>query len=785
MEKTMKILGVICMPIFFLGMVVSANSPGEFEDLSPVPFTDVEITDPFWSNYLNLAEKGILPANIGFCEKTGRLSNFDKAAGKMEGKFEGTFFNDSDVSKMIEGASYIYARTKNPELGKKLDEMVERMVSAQQPDGYLVTYFILEKPKEKWANLKAMHELYCAGHFIEAAIAYFQATGKRNMLDAACRFADLIDSIFGPDKRHGTSGHEEIELALVKLYKTTGEKRYLKLAEFFVDQRGQKGQREIWGEYFQDHKPVEEQNEAVGHAVRAAYLYSAMTDLLPFINKSEYKEAVNSLWENVVEKKMYITGGIGARHEGESFGKDYELPNESAYSESCAAIGNAFWNHRLALLYGDAKYADILERTIYNGILCTVSLDGRKFFYVNPLASRGNHHRQEWYGCACCPPNILRFISKIGEYVYAQNDKEIFVNLYIAGKTKIRLKDQEIVLSQETKYPWDGKIKISIDAKNPVSFTLRLRTPSWCKNWKATLNKTDLKNPKIEKGYLTISRKWENSDKIDLDLDMPVQRIQSHFKVKSNQGKVALQRGPIVYCIESNDHSENVYSLSLPREADLKTEFRPDISNGVMVIKGKGQMLESETDPEGLYFPVKSKIKDVDITAIPYFAWDNRESGEMIVWIPEYLHLTQTSVMGNAQLKASFCHPNDTVFAICDGIEPKNSSDTSIPRFTWWDHKGTAEWIQYEFKNTRKISTSEIYWFDDEQIGGGCRIPVSYRILYKQGENWKPVPNLEKIIPEKDRYQKIVFPSLETKGIKIEMNLQSGYSGGILEWKVY
>ncbi|MBN1900437.1 glycoside hydrolase family 127 protein [Candidatus Sumerlaeota bacterium] len=773
------------MALFFLNMVASAISQEKFENLSPVPFTDVEIKGSLLSFYLKIAEKGVLPANIEHCEKTGRLSNFDKASGKIKGKFEGTFFNDSDVHKVIEGASYIYALTKNPQLGEKLDKMVESIIAAQQSNGYLNTYFTLEKPDEKWTNLRDMHELYCSGHFIEAAIAHFQATGKRNMLDAACRLADHIDSIFGPNKRHGTCGHEEIELALVKLYKTTGEKRYLKLAEFFVEQRGRADQREIWGEYFQDHEPAEEQNEAVGHAVRAAYLYCAMTDLIPLTNRPGYISAVNNLWENVTKKKMYITGGIGARHEGEAFGDDYELPNESAYSESCAAIGNALWNHRLALLYGDAKYADTMEQIIYNGILCAVSMEGGKFFYVNPLASRGNHHRLEWYGCACCPTNILRFIPQIGEYVYARNEKEIFVNLYVAGRAKIRLNDQEIFLLQETDYPWNGNIRIAIDAKNPADFSLLLRIPSWCENWNAKLNGVKIENPKIEKGYLIITRKWEKDDYINLYVDMPVQRIQSHPNVKSNQGRIALQRGPIIYCVESCDHSENVYSLSLPRHAELKTEFRPDISCGVVVIKAKAQMLENESVSDGLYFPVKSKIKEIEMTAIPYFAWDNREPGEMLVWIPEYLNLTRNSTMGNAVPKASHCNPGDSVFAICDGVEPKNSSDVSVPRFTWWDHKGTKEWIQYDFRTPRKISACEIYWFDDEPAGGGCRIPESFRILYRQGENWEPVPHLEKLSPEKDRLQKITFSPLQANGIKIEAQLKNGFSGGVIEWKVY
>ncbi len=781
----MKRMGVIYMMLLFAGSGAFSDSSDEFKNLSPVPFTDVEIRDQFWSRYLKIAEKGILPANIEFCEKTGRLTNFDKASGKMPGKFEGTFFNDSDVHKMIEGASYLYARTKDPKLGKWLDDMTKRIMAAQQKDGYLNTYFTLAEPEKKWTNLRDMHEMYCAGHFIESAVAHFQATGKRTMLDAACRLADHIDSIFGQDKRHGVCGHEEIELALVKLFKATGEKRYLKLAEFFVNERGRSCGREKTGEYFQDHKPVEEQKEAVGHAVRAMYLYSAVTDIISYTGRKDYESAMEVLWGNVSKKKMYITGGVGARYGGESFGDDYELPNEMAYSESCAAIGNALWNHRLALLYGDAKYADVMERVIYNGILCTVSMDGRRFFYVNPLASRGNHHRSPWFDCACCPPNILRFIARIGEFVYAQGEDNIFVNLYVAGRTRFKITGKEIYLTQETDYPWDGKIKMSVDCPDPVSFTLHSRIPAWCHKWNTKLNGKDINNPTLEKGYLTISRKWGKGDELEIFLDMPIERIRSHPNVVSNHGYIALQRGPLVYCIESVDNAENVYFLSLPRESDLKAEFRKDLLAGVTVIRGKARILEFEGFNGDLYSPVSSKIREVEMTAIPYYAWDNRASGEMLVWIPEHLNLTQGSIMGAATPGASHCNMNDTVFAVCDGIEPKNSSDVSVPRFTWWDHKGTNEWIQYEFKSPRKISAVEIYWFDDEPVGGGCRIPESFQISLGNGEEWKPIPGLEKMIPQKDIFQKINFPPVETKGIRIDVRLRPGFSGGIIEWKVY
>jgi len=777
--------GVICMMLFFAGTGAFSDSTGEFANLSPVPFNQVEIRDQFWSRYLKIAEQGILPANIEFCEKTGRLTNFDKAAGKIPGKFEGTFFNDSDVHKMIEGACYLYARTKNPELGKWLDDMTNRIISAQQKDGYLNTYFTLAEPEKKWTNLRDMHEMYCAGHFIESAVAHFQATGKRNMLDAAQRLADHIDSIFGADKRHGVCGHEEIELALVRLYKATGEERYLKLADFFVNERGRSCGRELYGEYFQDHKPIAEQEEAVGHAVRAMYFYSAITDLIPYTKRPEYIASMDRLWENVATKKMYVTGSVGARHGSEAFGDNYELPNEAAYSETCAAVGHAFWNHRLALLYGDAKYADVMERVIYNGLLSGVSLDGKKFFYVNPLASRGAHHRSQWFDCACCPPNILRFIARIGEFVYAQGGDDIFINLYVAGRTRLKINDREIFLTQETRYPWDGNIKITVDSPGAVSFTLHARIPGWCRKWNAKLNGKEINNPTLEKGYLKISGKWEKGEHLEIFLDMPVERIQSHPNVVSNHGRIAIQRGPLVYCIETVDNPENVYFLALPRESDLKAEFIKDLLGGVMVIKGKAQILESEGNNEDLYSPVNSKIREVEMTAIPYYAWDNRAAGEMLVWIPEYLNLTQGSIIGAVYLRASHCHLNDTVFAVCDGIEPKNSSDVSVPRFTWWDHKGTNEWIQYEFKHPRKISTMEIYWFDDEAAGGGCRIPESFQIFYKQGEEWKPLPGLEKLIPKKDSSQKIKISPVETKGIRIEVGLRPGFSGGMIEWKVY
>ena len=616
-------VGAVLSAVLTAGICTAAQveSP-KHRQLSAVPLVDVKLNDSFWAPRLRTNREQSIPHNIQWCRETGRISNFAKAAGLTPGKFEGIFFNDSDVYKVLEGASYALADQDDPQLQKTVDEVIAKIAAAQQPDGYLNTYFTLAEPGKRWTDFATKHELYCAGHLIEGAVAHYRATGKRAFLNVAVKLADHLDATFGPDKRHEVPGHEEIELALVKLYQATGNERYLELAEFFLDLRGDKTKRaKIFGANIQDHVPVRQQREIVGHAVRAMYLYSGVADVASYNGDPGYLDAMRQLWHDVVDRKMYITGGIGARHEGEAFGNAYELPNESAYCETCAAIGLAFWAHRLNLMEGDGHYADVLERLIYNGVLSGIALDGRHFFYVNPLASAGKHHRQPFFGCACCPSNVVRFVPSVPGYVYAQSEKTIAVNLFAAGTATIAVGGKKVKLTQETRYPWDGKVTIVIEPLDApsVDFELRLRIPGWCKEYLASRESANGKPElpmsfKSKKGYLAIDGTWKKGDRVVIDMPMPVERIEAHPSVKADAGRVAIQRGPIVYCLEAVDNGGPVNGIVLARDPKFSTEFKPDLLGGVTVIRG--------VDGNGR-----------TVTAIPYYAWDHREPGEMLVWV--------------------------------------------------------------------------------------------------------------------------------------------------------
>jgi len=603
----------------------------QYQELSAVPFTEVRIDDEFWTPKLQTVRKKTLPHNLKFCERTGRLSNFAKAGGLMEGKFRGIYFNDSDVYKVLEGAAYALATHPDKELDKQVDEIIAWIAAAQEKNGYLNSYYTLAEPNKKWTNLRDKHELYCAGHLFEAAVAHYRATGKRTLLDVACKFADRIDSIFGPGERHGVPGHEEIELALVKLWRATGEKRYLKLAQFFLDERGRKRGRRLYGDYCQDHKPIEAQSEICGHAVRAMYLYSGVADVAAITGDTGYVDTMERIWRDVVLRKMYVTGGIGPSASNEGFTVAYDLPNEEAYAETCASIGMVLWNHRLNLLHADARFADVVERVLYNGLLSGLSLDGEKFFYVNPLASQGKHHRKPWYNCACCPTNVVRFMPTVGGYVYAHSDDDIYVNLYVAGSSTVRLKDTSVELTQQTRYPWDGHVKIIVEPAVSATFDVCVRIPAWCEGAGLKVNGEAVDKFEFDKGYARINREWKPGDMIELELPMPIERIEAHPNVKANVGRVALQRGPIVYCLEAVDNGGSVMQLSVPRDAKLTAEHRPGLLGGVTVVRGTAS---TEGWHEQLYRPV-GRAREVNFTAVPYYAWDNREPGEMVVWLPE------------------------------------------------------------------------------------------------------------------------------------------------------
>jgi DUF1680 family protein len=624
-------IAVVAMFVFLAGCQTQDSA-----QLRAVAFTDVVIADEFWAPRMETNRKVTVPYDFQKCEDTGRIDNFAKAGGLMEGKFEGIYFNDSDLYKVIEGAAYSLKIHPDPELEEYVDGVIDRIAAAQWEDGYLYTFYSLpeRQPEKRWTDVRNKHELYCAGHFFEGAVAYYQATGKRKILDVAIRLADYIDSVFGPDKKHDVPGHEEIEIGLVKLYHVTGNEKYLALAKFFIDERGRSDRRKIYGDYCQDHKPVVEQDAAVGHAVRAGYLYSGMADVAALTGDTGYVEALERIWWDVVSKKLYITGGVGARRGGESFGEDYELPNKTAYCETCAAIANAMWNHRMFLLVGDAKYIDVLERVIYNGFLSGISLGGDEFFYPNPLASDGDYQRSPWFGCACCPTNIVRFMPSLPGYAYAQQGDVLYVTLFVGGSATIKMDNNTVRLEQETRYPWDGAVKIIVEPERSAKFAIYVRIPGWARNepvpsdlyrfLNESSEKVTLKvngesvDLEIDKGFAYISRRWERGDIIELGLPMPIRRVVSHENVKDNAGRTAVQRGPLVYCFEGVDNPQGVAKLFLPPDAKLHTEYHGDLLGGIVTLNCQGKMPQ----------------ESIKVVAIPYYAWAHRGKSEMAVWLP-------------------------------------------------------------------------------------------------------------------------------------------------------
>ena len=623
----------------------------------PVPIKDVHFDDLFWAPRMERNRTVSIPAVLKKCEETGRIDNFAKAAGLVKGPYRGSYpFDDSDVYKVIEAVSYTLMLHPDKELEAYVDGVISKIAAAQENDGYLYTWRALKPEgyedwsgRARWALLGTSHELYDAAHLIQAGVAHYQATGKRTLLDVAIKFADLICQDFGPDKRHDTPGHPNIEMALAKLFRVTGDKRYLELASFFLNERGRPHERQSYGEYAQEHTPVVEQDEAVGHAVRAVYLYSGMADVGAFTGNVGYLGAIDRIWENVVSKKLYLTGGIGSTGNiTEAFGVNYELPNRSAYSETCAAIGNVFWNHRLFLIHGDAKYLDVLERTLYNGLISGVSLKGDAFFYVNPLESdgkapgnlppEGTLTRKPWFECACCPGNITRFIASIPGYIYAHNDHALYVNLFGGNEARIKVGGQTVKIKQETLYPWDGAVKITVKPDNSEDFDIYVRVPYWAQGHpvpsdlyeylEETMGEVKLRvngNPtaiNVEAGFARIGRTWNQGDVIELDLPMPIMRVMANERVTEDREKVALERGPIVYCAESVDNDGQVSNLLLPDKAPLKAEYRPDLLGGIVVVTGKALTANSD-----------GKFVQRPFAAIPYYAWSNRGEGKMAVWL--------------------------------------------------------------------------------------------------------------------------------------------------------
>ncbi len=771
--------------------------------IKPVPFTDVHINDRFWLHRLDINRTVTIPYALKKCEETGRIDNFAIAAGLKTGKFCGYQFNDSDVYKVIEGASYALAIQPDATLEKYLDEIIAKIAAAQENDGYLYTARRLIREdysppggKERWVGEKdGSHELYNAGHLYEAAVAHYIATGKKTLLDVALKNANLVCSTFGPTGRHEVPGHQEIEIGLCKLYRLTGDERYLRTAKFFLDERGNAKGHELIGEYAQDHKPVLEQDKAVGHAVRATYMFSGMADVAALSGDASYVKAIDRLWNDVVGTKMYVTGGIGATGDNEGFADDYELPNSNAYCETCASIAYVLWNYRMFLLHGDAEYIDVLERVLYNGFLSGVSMDGDSFFYPNLLESFHSKSRSPWFACACCPSNVCRFVPSIPGYIYAHRSDSLYVNLFIGGSATVNLPDNAVSIVQETSYPWNGDVKITVAPKQAGEFSLCIRIPGWATNRPVPgdlyrFTDTDGQRVSIKlngsempfetrNGYASIRRVWKKGDVVELSLPMPVRRVVANERVEADRGRVALQRGPLMFCAESPDNKDGrVLDLVVPDSANFTAEFRKDLLGGVEVIHSAAFPVRQTLDAGSQSGSMQ------EFTAIPYYAWAHRGEGEMTVWparvttsarplpAPTIAYTSKVSVSGGGK-----------TFSINDQLEPKNSNDQSIPFFHWWPKKGTQEWVQYDFDGQKTISGMEIYWFDDTGVGE-CRVPKSWRCLYKSGDQWKPLPDVSSYPVEKDRFNKITFQPIETDGVRIEIQLLPDYSTGIFEWKV-
>lgn len=625
-----------------------------------VPHTAVAIDDGFWAPRQRVNRERTIPHIYEQCRRSGRL---DALRGVWDpevirrgpgGSNIPVLFWDSDVAKWIEAASYSLATNPDPELDARLDEVIALLGQVQQPDGYLNSWFTAVEPQKRFTNLRDWHELYNAGHLIEAGVAHAQSTGKRTLLAIVRRYVDAIDATFGsaPGKRRGYCGHPEIELALVRLYRATGERRYLDLARYFVDERGRqphyydqearaRGEdpAQFWArsyEYNQSHCPVREQDEVVGHAVRPAYLYSAMADLAAEDGDSSLHATCACLWHHLTTKRMYVIGGIGSSRHNEGFTSDYDLPNESAYAETCAGIALVLWAQRMLNLDCDRRYADILELALYNAVLSGGALDGTRFFYDNPLASDGTHHREEWFGCPCCPPNLARIFAALGGYIYAQRDAEAVVHLYVQSAAQLRLAGQQVTLRQETSYPWDDAVTLRINVAAPATFGLRLRLPGWCRTPRLRINgeSVDLARA-ITGGYACISRTWQDGDVVALDLPMTAERLYAHPAVRADVGSAALRHGPIVYCLEQADHDVPLHQLLLPPEAQLTPRFDPNLLGGVVVLEGQGIALSAQGWDDTLYRTEQPAAQPCTIRAIPYYAWDHRTPGPMTVWVRE------------------------------------------------------------------------------------------------------------------------------------------------------
>jgi len=801
------ILSFILCSLSFSHAVAQKGYP-----ITPVPFTSVKVTPgTFWGQRLEASRTVTIPLAFSKCESEGRYKNFENAAAHMADPSKvfkvngvGYSFDDTDPYKTLEGAAYILQTYPDKKLEAYCDSVIDIIASAQEPDGYLYTART-QNPADphhwagdrRWVKEEDLsHELYNLGHMIEGAVAYWQATGKRKFLDIACRYADVACKEVGPNPGQMcvVPGHQIAEMAMARLYLATGQKRYLDFAKFLLDYRGKTS---IKTEYSQSHKPVIEQNEAVGHAVRAAYMYAGMADVAALTGDESYVKAIDNIWDNIVGKKLYITGGIGATASGEAFGKNYELPNMSAYCETCAAIGNVYVNYRLFLLHGDSKYYDVLERTLYNGLISGVSLEGNGFFYPNPLESMGQHQRQAWFGCACCPSNICRFIPSLPGYVYAVKDRNVYVNLFLSNKSTLAVAGKKVSLSQTTEYPWNGDITITVDKNAAGQFAMKIRIPGWVRNqvvpsslyqysdnkrpgYTVMVNGQEIAASITEDGYYTISRKWKKGDKIQLHFDMEPRTVRANNKVEADRGMVSVERGPLVYCAEHPDNQFDVFSALVNQE--------PQFQLGKAEVAGT-PVVTLRTDAQTLNFDKQGKlaVKDQTLTLIPYYAWCHRGSGKMRVWLSQDLTATtpaQPATLASESRVSTSTPRMPAISAINDRLVPKDENDRSVPYTHWWPKKGSTEWIGYEFSQESTVQSATVYWYDDGPWGG-CRVPQSWRILYQDAQGqWQPVSGANAYPTDKGVACIVNFDPVKTKALRLEVVLPNDNSAGLFEWIV-
>jgi len=780
---------IIAIGAALAGCKTSAPAKTDYP-ISAVSFSKVEINDGFWSPRQEANAAVSIQHAFKKSDETGTPGD----------------------DRIIEGAAHTLAKKHDAALEKDVDARIDRLIASLE---------VKVTDPEK--------SVLVSGHFFEDAVAYFHATGKRKMLDAAIKFADMMDSAYGPGKKSYISSHERLKIGLVCLYRETGDERYWKLAKFFLDERGKnnyprEGEYAKDRSYAQDEIPVIQRTEATGHCVRATYLYISLTDVAALTGQPAYLQADDKIWEDVVSRKMYLTGGIGSIRFQEKFGAAYELPNLSAWNETCAAYGNAVWNHRLFLLHRDGKYIDTMERVLYNGFLVGVNLKGDRFFYQNPLISYGNYERFDWINVACCPPNVIRLLASLGSYIYAQSGNDLYVNLFIGSQGSVDLGKNKVKIRQETRYPWEGKIKMTVEPERAGRFAVLVRIPGWSRNQPVPSDLYEYMDPtdetptlkvngapvelKIESGYVRLDRSWKPGDTIELDLPMPVHKVVANWQVPEDKGRVALERGPLVYCAEWPDNGGSALNLLITDDTEFKTEFRPNLLDGIQVITGRVSALGRAEDGKSI------KTVGHDLVAIPYYAWANRGMGEMAVWIPRRGDgawvkpippepIARVTSFGGIEKKwTGYGDQNDDLCAVYDGFEPLSSADESYLYYRMRPPAGKPAAIEYEFKTPTEISSSDAYFVDDRRF---CRLPESWRILIRDGAGWRPVKNREVYGVEKDKFSRVTFEPVKTTAVRIEVEpkkiaYKSGQIGppealilekdiewresGIIEWKV-